>query len=1131
MATGISNSITTTVNIDVNQARQDIVKLNSTASNSTKTLEERIIAKNKAIELQNALSKKAIDLLTIERRTLEGQGASAEKLNAIFEKTNKVKLDAAKLSESSTVALDRLKEAQNGQTSAKIQERVATELNNKTLKQEALERLGLVSAYSKLTTARDVSKNKLRDLIASETASTAEIKKAQKEFLELEKKVRGADSAVNSISKSAKGFSLSNISGGVKDLIGAFGLTLGITAFVAGLKDAFKTINQFEQSIANLSAITGASGKDLAFLRNSAIEMGQGVKGGAKEVAEAYALIASAKPELLENVQALNQVTAAVITLSQASGLELPNAAKSLSDALNQFGAGADEASKFVDVLAAAAKFGAAEIPSLTEAILRFGAVAKSTNVSIQESAALVELLAENGLKGARAGTALRNILLKISAPDALPRRAREAIDQLGISMETLKDKTIPVQEKLEALKPLLKDNANVVKVFGLENSVAALNILSHTERLADLTEKVDQNGIALEQAALRTDTIIGKTDKLGATYDSLILSLDNGTGPVSEFFKLYISGADSALKSLIKLLSSQTQLLESAQTKGALSGAAAFSQKLNDLAGSKLSPKARESIGTRIREIDDLLKKGVKGLDTKSLAKERDALLNKFGTGSVSEVTNTITKEAAANALKLSKEIKKINAEIAAPFASGENKGLFYRDELKQRQLVLAQALAKENAIVTAGNAKNKEARDAALSESLAKLDEGGGGNESSKQKAAREKAEAKAQKDADDNNKRRLKNELDLLENAKNAKKQADTLTLEDELIFLDKKNAIDIQQTGLNALELLDIEQDKQLEIAKITQFYQEKDKAAKDKKIEDQFKLDALEIESKRAHGENVLELELGLLERKRIQELDNKKLTDVEIAAVTLESKLKADEIIANDAKIKLEETLALDQAELERKKLNLEDTYALEKQIRDQNRAIELSDASLSGAAISEINQRFQTLDSEAKKVAIAQDLNQAAEAFGLQKELKVATALMNLPDAISNSFTRASAVYAPPLSLAMGALGAAAVTVPIIKGISDIKKARFSRKGKTSSGSGGSGGSSASAGVSTASVGNIAANNIARLGVDPSIASGATATAASRIAGSVSNNVVFSESRYNDFQNQIKFKENKSSF
>jgi hypothetical protein len=71
----------------------------------------------------------------------------------------------------------------------------------------------------------------------------------------------------------------------------------------------------------------------------------------------------------------------------------------------------------------------------------------------------------------------------------------------------------------------------------------------------------------------------------------------------------------------------------------------------------------------------------------------------------------------------------------------------------------------------------------------------------------------------------------------------------------------------------------------------------------------------------------------------------------------------------------------------------------------------------------------------------------------------------------------------------------------------------------------------SPSAGVSTASVGNIAANNIARLGVDPSIASGATATAASRISGSVSNNVVFSESRYNDFQNQIKFKENKSSF
>lgn len=156
--------------------------------------------------------------------------------------------------------------------------------------------------------------------------------------------------------------------------------------------------------------------------------------------------------------------------------------------------------------------------------------------------------------------------------------------------------------------------------------------------------------------------------------------------------------------------------------------------------------------------------------------------------------------------------------------------------------------------------------------------------------------------------------------------------------------------------------------------------------------------------------------------------------------------------------------------------------------------------------------------------------MDAAAEAFGLTKELKIAQMAMNAPDAIANSFTQASRVYAPPLSLAMGALGAAGIVVPIIKGLSDIKKARFPGRGKAKT-SGGSGGSAASAGVSTASVGNIAANNIARLGVDPSIASGATATAASRIAGSVSNNVVFSESRYNDFQNQIKFKENKSSF
>lgn len=310
-----------------------------------------------------------------------------------------------------------------------------------------------------------------------------------------------------------------------------FGLALGGVAIVKG---AIDTVRVYEDAIADLSAITGATGKDLDFFKQKSIELGVNVKGGASAVVEAYKLIASAKPELLKNADALNSVTEAAILLSKASGMELPDAATALTDAMNQFGAGADQAGKFVDVLAAGAKFGSAEIPQITEALLKFGAVAKTTNVNIQESTGLIEALAEKGLKGAEAGTALRNVMLKLSAPDALPKEAQDRMKALGINFDALKDKSKPFSERLEALKPLLTDNAALIKVFGTENAVAATTLLTSTDRIKELTASVDENGVALEQQNAKSKTLSEAFNRLKETWNGFILNLSNGTGAAS---------------------------------------------------------------------------------------------------------------------------------------------------------------------------------------------------------------------------------------------------------------------------------------------------------------------------------------------------------------------------------------------------------------------------------------------------------------------------------------------------------------------------------------------------------------------------------------------------------------------
>lgn len=439
----------------------------------------------------------------------------------------------------------------------------------------------VVNSMGGITRAMSATRNAIRSLNKGAEDYDEQLKKLKDTYSKLSQEqdnFKKDISGVPSLLSKIKG-ELGPIASG---MLAAFSVGSVVAGAAAALGNAKKLIFDFEQGVADLSSITGATGKDLDFLKNSAIQLGIETKGGAVAVLEAYQLIASAKPELLENVDALNQVTQATLLLAKAAGMEMPEAATALTDAMNQFGVDASQASVFVDALANGAKYGAAEIPQVTEALLKFGAVARSSNINIQESTALIELLAENGLKGAEAGTSLRNVLLKLSAPDALPKEARAEMEKLGVSMEFLKDKTIPIQERLEVLKPLLRDNASIVKVFGTENATAAINIIAHTDRLKDLASKMYDVGTAQEQAAIKMDTVNNKTELLKSKYESLILSIGKGSGVVSGFFKFFIDGASNALGLLIRMNSTWDELYGKANAKGSELGKSSFDKQLN---------------------------------------------------------------------------------------------------------------------------------------------------------------------------------------------------------------------------------------------------------------------------------------------------------------------------------------------------------------------------------------------------------------------------------------------------------------------------------------------------------------------------------------------------------------------
>lgn len=348
---------------------------------------------------------------------------------------------------------------------------------------------------------------------------------------------------------------------------------------------------------------------------------------------------------------------------------------------------------------------------------------------------------------------------------------------------------------------------------------------------------------------------------------------------------------------------------------------------------------------------------------------------------------------------------------------------------------------------------------------------------------------AKAKAEKEAKEAlelKKREAKAQIDLAETdiAETKTKNPKADTLEAEKSVLNKKRELELMSTDLLESEKLAIKE-KYLQ----SELELETNRALALKAIQDEAYLIKFESESLR------LQLEQDL----RTIEFDSKARTILEINDFEM-------------AKVKERSDF-----ELTNLKLTEAERVRIKQETDAQLRAMQATADAVNKASV----------DKQAED-----GIDALAESFGVAKEVAVAKMIMAAPEAIGNSFKNAAAAYVPPVSIAMGALGAATTVVPIIKGLADIKKTRFS--GKKGKGGGSTGGSIASpggsSGVASLAVGDLAANNAAQLGLDPSIKGAATSQAANNVLGSSGNTVVFSEGKYSDFKNQVQFKEQKTS-
>ena len=279
------------------------------------------------------------------------------------------------------------------------------------------------------------------------------------------------------------------------------GLLATGAATITGVSMALNTLRKNrdskESSQAELKALTGLDDESIQWLTRQAEilsttmdESGLRIRQSSDEILQAYMLIGSKKPELLKDKEALNAVTIEAMRLAAAAKIDLKDAVTATTVSLNMYGESADQAARYVNVLAAGSKEGAADVSAQAAAIKNAGVAAAGAGVSIEGLQGTIQMLAEKGLEAEPAGTALRKFFLVLqTGPD-----------------ET-NPKVVGLQTALENLNKKSLTAAQIQAMFGEEAFSAATILIDNADKVQQYTEAVTDTNIAMEQAAINSDT------------------------------------------------------------------------------------------------------------------------------------------------------------------------------------------------------------------------------------------------------------------------------------------------------------------------------------------------------------------------------------------------------------------------------------------------------------------------------------------------------------------------------------------------------------------------------------------------------------------------------------------------
>lgn len=368
-------------------------------------------------------------------------------------------------------------------------------------------------------------------LVLSEGNFFTNVKKASSGIKDLKKNF---DSNAASVTKhnsaiSSAGDGLASLA---KKALGVVSAYAGVSAIWNFGKDAVKTGMEFEQGMAQVQAISGATGSEFTALRDKAKEMGATTKFTAIESAEAMKYMGMAGWNSAQMIDGI----AGIMNLAAASGEQLGSVSDIVTDSLTAFGLKAADSAHFADVLAMAATKSNTNVSMLGESFKFVAPVAGAMGYTFEDTTTALGIMANSGIKASEAGTSLRSVMTRLAKPTKEVYKAFDALNLQATnsdgSMKSLSTLVPELQTKFRGLTA--EEKGRYATMLAGKNAMSGLLALvnASTDDWNSLSSSIaNADGTAQSMADTMNDTVSGKLTLLQSQFEGVKIAMFDGLG------------------------------------------------------------------------------------------------------------------------------------------------------------------------------------------------------------------------------------------------------------------------------------------------------------------------------------------------------------------------------------------------------------------------------------------------------------------------------------------------------------------------------------------------------------------------------------------------------------------------